>query len=87
MVGERRVYDHIVPDALTGLNDLDNCQVLCDWCDKKKTAKDVGQIRKADRQKAKHIGAKTRKGSGFQTNRDGKYKRKMDGTIVERTPK
>ena len=79
---ERRVYDHIVPDALSGLNDLDNCQVLCGPCDKAKTKDDVRMIRKADRQKAAYIGAKPK--NSFPANRNGKYKKFMNGTVVKR---
>ena len=82
-VGERRVFDHRLPDALTGLNDPENCQLLCGPCDKEKTRKDVQMIRKADRQKARHIGAKAR--NSFPTNRNGPFKKKMDGTVERRT--
>lgn len=52
-------YDHILPDALGGQPTLANCQVLCAACHAAKTAKeDVPRIRKADRQRAAHIGAK-----------------------------
>lgn len=52
-------YDHILPDALGGKPTLANCQVLCVGCHKAKTAKeDVPRIRKADRQRKAHIGAK-----------------------------
>ena len=78
-VSERRVFDHIVPDALKGLNDLDNCQVLCGPCDKAKTKKDVQMIRKADRQKAAYIGAKPR--SSFPANRNGKFRKRMNGKV------
>lgn len=56
-------YDHILPDALGGKPTLANCQVLCSACHKAKTAKeDIPRIRKADRQRAIHIGAKVRSG-------------------------
>lgn len=58
-VGEGE-FDHILPAALGGSNDLSNCQVLCVPCHRGpegKTAEDVRGIRKADRIKAKHIGA------------------------------
>jgi 5-methylcytosine-specific restriction endonuclease McrA len=51
-------YDHRLPDALGGKNDLANCMVICTPCHKAKTSKeDVPRIRKADRQRKKHIGA------------------------------
>lgn len=57
-------YDHRLPCALGGDNSLANLVVQCLACDKPKTADDVRRIRKADRQKRAHIGAKT-KGAGF----------------------
>jgi len=52
-------YDHILPAALGGKADIANCQVLCVACHKAKTADDVRRVRKSDRQRAAHIGAKT----------------------------
>lgn len=52
-------YDHRLPDALGGKNDIANCQVLCSPCHSAKTAKeDVPRIRKADRQRKAHVGAR-----------------------------
>ena len=84
-VGERRVFDHIVPDALTGLNDQENCQLLCGPCDKAKTKTDVRMIRKADRQKAAHVGAKTRKGRPLPGSKASGWKHKLNGTWEKRT--
>lgn len=51
-------FDHILPDALGGQPVLANCMVLCSPCHKEKTAQDVKRIRKADRQRRNHNGAK-----------------------------
>jgi 5-methylcytosine-specific restriction enzyme A len=52
-------YDHELPDALGGEPTLENCKVACTPCHSEKTAKeDVPRIRKADRQRKAHIGAK-----------------------------
>jgi hypothetical protein len=52
-------YDHILPAALGGKPTLANCQVICVACHAAKTTKeDVPRIRKADRQRRAHIGAK-----------------------------
>lgn len=59
----RAQYDHILPDALGGKPELANCQLLCGPCHKEKTAQDVGRIRKADRQRARHVGAMKPKGT------------------------
>lgn len=51
------IFDHDIPDALGGPNTLENCRAICPRCNKFKTGKnDVPQIRKADRQRAKHQG-------------------------------
>lgn len=49
-------YDHIIPDAMGGEPTLENCQVICRACDTPKTAKDQGDIAKAKRVQAKHVG-------------------------------
>ena len=54
-------YDHVLPIALGGQPTLANCRCITVDCHKAKTATDVGRIRKADRQKAKAIGAKAPK--------------------------
>jgi 5-methylcytosine-specific restriction endonuclease McrA len=73
-------YDHIVPDAIGGGNDLENCRVLCIPCHGKKTAKkDVPAIARTKRLAAKHIGAKPQpkrrlpggKGSGWKRTFNG----------------
>lgn len=78
-------YDHIVPDALGGEPTLENCKVLCSNCHGAKTARrDVPMVAKSNRVKARHIGAKTRSGRGFAGNRNGKFKKRMDGTVERR---
>jgi 5-methylcytosine-specific restriction protein A len=54
--GEGEV-DHILPDALGGKPDAGNGRLICRVCHKAKTAADIGQIRKADRQRDKSTGA------------------------------
>lgn len=68
-------YDHRIPDAVGGVNDLSNCQVLCKNCHGLKTTKtDVPAIAKTKATRDKHINAMP-KGRGFRGWR------KMDGTI------
>lgn len=53
-------YDHILADQLGGEPTLANCQVLCRVCHRGpggKTANDIRQIRKSDRQRDKATGA------------------------------
>jgi len=49
--------DHILPVELGGESDLANGQWICKPCHKAKTAKDVGMMRKAERQRDRHSGA------------------------------
>jgi 5-methylcytosine-specific restriction endonuclease McrA len=60
--GEGEV-DHIRPDALGGAPTAANGRLICEVCHKSKTAADVRQIRKADRQRDKSSGAIRPKGS------------------------
>lgn len=76
-------YDHRLPDALGGEPTLENCVVQCIACDKPKTADDVRRIRKADRQRAAHIGAKVSARPMPGSRRSG-WKKKIDGSVVPR---
>ena len=57
MVGEAWDLEHIVPWELTRDDSDDNVKPAHKSCHKVKTAEDVAAIRKADRIRAKHIGA------------------------------
>lgn len=77
-------YDHIVPDALEGLNDIANCQVLCAKCHRHKTrARDIPMISKAERTAEKEAGIR-RTRSPLPFGRRSPWKKKMDGTVVKR---
>lgn len=57
--GKRKHFDHILPCALDGQPTLANCSVVCEPCHKAKTGQeDVPRIRKADRQRRAHLGAR-----------------------------
>lgn len=75
-------FDHIIPDQLGGEPTLENCQCVCKVCHKDKTREDVGRIAKAKRQECKHLGI--RKRSRFPGSRDSRWKKKLDGSVVER---
>lgn len=49
--------DHILPVEMGGESTLINCQILCRVCHQAKTKKDIGRIRKSDRQRDKMSGA------------------------------
>lgn len=79
-----RIFDHIIPCALSGTNDLENCQVLCTTCDDEKTDKrDIPIIAKSKRIADKHQGI--RKPSKFACSRTSRFKKKIDGSVVLRT--
>ena len=63
--------DHYVPVALGGTNDLSNLQALCLPCHKVKTRKDVKDIAKVNRIRAKRLGTKPKR-----------WKRKVGGRTV-----
>src|ERR1700722_7238512 len=78
----RPEYHHENEDTFGGSNLLDNCVVLCRRCHGIITGKRAAVIAKSTRVRNKHIGIKRR--SSFQTNRDGIWKKKMDGSVVRR---
>ena len=78
-------YDHRIPDALGGEPTLDNCVVTCTTCHGRKTATvDVPNIARAKRREARHIGAKTPSRRSFATNKNGPFKKKLDGNVERR---
>lgn len=81
--GEEWQIEHILPVALGGSNEDENLRPVHVHCHKPKTKDDVGKISKANRLRAKHFGAKEKKGSMPGSKKSG-WKRKMDGTVVRR---
>ena len=77
-------YDHIKALVNGGEHRESNIQILCEICHLHKTGSDVAIKSKTYEKRLKHVGIKKKKRSGFSTNRDGKFKRKMDGTVVRR---
>ena len=72
-------YDHRIPDAVDGGNDLSNCVVLCKPCHSVKTTEtDVPEIAKTKRIRDKHTNAKGKSQRGFRGWK------KFDGTPVWR---
>jgi 5-methylcytosine-specific restriction protein A len=81
LVGSNRPqYDHAVPDAVGGEPTLANCLVLCRSCHGRKTSeKDVPEIAKTKRIRAKHLGAAGKPRGGFRGWR------KINGEVVWRS--
>jgi len=80
--GDKWTCDHRIAIINGGANRETNLQVLCEWCDKPKTVFDVREKATVYRKRAKHLGI--RKRSSFATNRNSKFKKRMDGTVVLR---
>ena len=81
--GDRKEYDHRIPDAIRKDNGAENCQLLCGPCHSAKTKKDRKQIAKANRVRAKHNGAKQTKHPLPGSKASG-WKRKVSGEVVRR---
>jgi 5-methylcytosine-specific restriction endonuclease McrA len=79
-------FDHINPDAAGGAAVLANAQVLCRSCHDDKTfRRDVPLAAKLKRIRNKHLGIGRRKSwRSFLTNRDGPFRKRMDGTQEKR---
>lgn len=82
--GEAWELEHIVPWELTHDESDENVKPAHKKnCHASKTKKDVAGIRKADRQRQKHLDMKKSQ-SPMPGSRASKWKRKMDGTVVPR---
>ncbi len=69
--------EHVAPLWRGGSNELKNRELWCRPCSGDKTKVEATDRAKMKRVRAKHIGLKDDKPSAW-----GKYRRKMDGTIV-----
>jgi 5-methylcytosine-specific restriction protein A len=78
-IKEKWDADHVNPREITGKDDLDEFKPAHKKCHSVKTASDIKIIRKSQRIRRKHMGIK-KEGGGF----DKRYKRKMDGSVVDR---
>lgn len=77
-------YDHILPCALGGESDLDNCQLLCANCDATKTYRyDFKAIAKGKRIRARFLAARAPR-NPIAGGRSDPRKRTMDGRIIDR---
>ena len=82
-VGEAWEIEHIIPVAMGGEDEDDNCAPAHVKCHAAKTKKDRAQIAKANRVRAKHMGAHRPK-SVIPGSRSSRFKRKISGEVVER---
>ncbi|AVX04288.1 hypothetical protein MXMO3_01763 [Maritalea myrionectae] len=74
--------EHVVPLCMGGEHRESNMRPALRKYHKPKTAKDRKAKAKSDRIRKKHLGI--RKPSRMPGSRNSKFKRKLDGTVVER---
>ena len=77
-------WDHIIPLAMGGEDEIANLQPLCRADHRSKTGSDATAIAKAKRLEAKHLGA-YRSRSPLPGGKDSNLKRKVSGQTVART--
>lgn len=81
-------YDHRIPLALGGSQEMDNWDALCTPCHKDKTKLDRWDIAKAERMgggRGSQTARRERNGSRLQSRGfDRRFTKKMDGTVVPR---
>ena len=76
--------EHVIPLALGGDDDEGNCRPAHVACHKDKTADDKAQIAKANRVRAKHLGARDRPRRIMPGSKASPWKKRLDGTVVRR---
>lgn len=76
--------DHHIPLAMGGEDIEDNLRPLCLPCHRLKTRGDVGNISRAKRCEARHVGAKAPSATPLPFGRRSPWKRKLNGQIVPR---
>lgn len=57
----RFTYDHIIPDYFGGDPTLENCQVICEACNRDKTNKDASDIGRSRRLRKRQAGIRKRR--------------------------
>lgn len=81
--GERWEVEHRIPLALGGADDDSNRRPAHEKCHAKKTRDDQSSIARAKRREARHTGA-YRSAHPMPGSRGTKFKKRMDGSVVER---
>lgn len=78
-------FDHHTAFALGGADTPENLRALRTPCHKRKSAKDIRMIRKADRQRKAWQGVKKRRGRAMRGRGfDTRLRRKFKGEVVAR---
>jgi hypothetical protein len=77
-------FDHIILDANSHDNSLENCAAVCPRCHRWKTThRDIPLAAKTKRQQKKHLGIKKPRAI-IPGSRVSKWKRKFNGTVERR---
>ncbi len=77
---DKWIIEHLTPLADGGEDCDDNCAPAHEACARPKTSKEASTRSRHRKAAERHYGAKER--TSFATNRAGKYKRRLDGTVV-----
>lgn len=83
-VGEPWDLEHQIPLALGGDDDESNVAPAHVKCHRAKTTQDAARIAKANRVRAKHMGAKPTPKRVMPGSRASKWKKKLNGQVVRR---
>jgi len=82
-VGEAWELEHRIPLAMGGEDAEANWELAHIKCHRTKTSDDVGQIAKAKRREARHLGGHVSR-TPLPFGKKSAFKRKLDGTVVRR---
>ena len=78
------IVEHIIALENGGSNDWDNLGITCSWCVPAKNAADHGEAAKSRKAATRHVLPKSMKRSKFAGSRNSKWKKKLNGQVVER---
>lgn len=81
-VGEAWDVEHVIPLAICNDDTPDNMRPAHVKCHKAKTRQDKADIARAKRREASHKGARPK--TAFAANRAGKFKKTIDGRVIDR---
>jgi 5-methylcytosine-specific restriction enzyme A len=78
------IVEHLIALVNGGQNRETNLGITCGWCKPQKDARDVAQKSHNAKVRARHLGVKPDRPS-FQTNRNGRFRKKMNGEVIRRS--
>lgn len=83
----RPEFDHVTASINGGQNREGNLQALCDLCHVPKTAEDVALKSTVARKRSKHLGIAPKSARPLPGGRNSKFKIKVGGDTVLRSPR